>query len=159
MTRVRPATSEDLDRIDQIEAASFTADRFPRRNLRRMLLAGRTRFVVADADRGLGGYAALSLRRGSTVARLYSLAIDPASRRQGIGQALLAACRDIARKAGRTCLSLEVRASNKAAISLYQGAGFCLREERKAYYEDGETAWVMQLDLADVSTQSKKETP
>lgn len=154
---VRQAGPQDIDRIDAIEAASFTADRFARRNLRRMLVGGRTLFLLADAPTGEGGSLALSLRRGSKVARIYSLAVDPGSRRHGLGEALLAAAEQYA--AARACrvMRLEVRASNRAAIKLYERRGFRLHDRRKAYYEDGETALVLEAPVGAVSRSDPTE--
>lgn len=138
---------KDLDRIDRIEAASFDADRFARRNLSRMLAGGRTRFLLAGDVVGEGGYLALSFRTGSRVARIYSLAVDPASRRQGIAEALLDAAKSRAAAQGCRVLRLEVRATNSAARKLYDRHGFRLHDERIAYYEDGETALVLEAPL------------
>ena len=129
---------KDLDRIDRIEAASFDADRFARRNLSRMLAGGRTRFLLAGDVVGEGGYLALSFRAGSRVARIYSLAVDPA---------LLDAAKSRAAAQGCRVLRLEVRATNSAARKLYDRHGFRLHDERIAYYEDGETALVLEAPL------------
>ncbi|WP_291842433.1 GNAT family N-acetyltransferase [Maricaulis sp.] len=149
---VRLAGRDDLDRIDAIEAASFTADRFPRRNLARMLTGGRTRFFLAETEAGKGGYLALSLRRRSRVARVYSLAVDPGSRRQGVAEALFAAARACADTEECRVLRLEVRPSNTAAVKLYERLGFHLRDRRVAYYEDGETALVLEAPIGTEST-------
>jgi ribosomal protein S18 acetylase RimI-like enzyme len=47
---------------------------------------------------------------------------------------------------------LEVRASNGGAIRLYEKAGFKKTHERKGFYSDGETAWVMELKTSDITT-------
>jgi ribosomal-protein-alanine N-acetyltransferase len=49
--------------------------------------------------------------------------------------------------AGAESAVLEVRAGNKAAISLYHKLGFAEVGKRKAYYSDGEDALLMQKDL------------
>lgn len=144
---VRAADPTDLDRIDHIEAASFDADRFARRNLARMLRGGRTQFLLADGAGGAGGYLALSFRRGSRIARIYSLAVDPGSRRQGVAEALIMASKAIASANGNTIVRLEVRAGNAAAINMYERLGFRLHDRRYAYYQNGETALVLQARI------------
>ena len=157
---VRLADREDIDLIDGIEAASFTADRFPRRNLARMLAGGRTRFLISEAKTGKGGYLALSLKRGSRVARIYSLAVDPGSRRQGVAEALINGARTCARAENCQVLRLEVRPSNTAAVKLYERLGFRLHDRRDAYYEDGETALVLEaLVGADSTTVPAEHGP
>ena len=163
MTGIRLASLSDLDRIDRIEARSFSRDRFPRRNLRRMLKGGRTRFLLADAAAGQaageGGYLALARRRGCAVARVYSLAVDPASRGHGLAAGLLAAAAEQARRDGCDRLRLEVREGNATAVRLYRDAGFFLRGRREAYYDDGETALLFEADLAAKEAPRQLESP
>ena len=152
---VRRAGPGDLDRIDAIEAASFDRDRFARRNLARMLRGGRTVFLLAGAS----GYLALSLRRGASVARIYSLAVRPEARGQGIAAALIDAARQFAAAAGCRRLRLEVRASNDTAKRLYEREGFRLRKCLEDYYEDSETALQLEAVLHEADRQTAAETP
>lgn len=157
MPAVRRAGPDDLDRIDAIEAASFTADRFARRNLARMLMRGRTLFFVSGEG---SGYLALSLRRGSAIARIYSLAVHPDARGQGHAAALLKAARIEAMARSCRALRLQVRESNKAAQRLYEGDGFRLHKRLEGYYEDGETALQLEavLDATDPQAAREKAT-
>lgn len=80
---------------------------------------------------------------------LIDLAVEPESRRRGVGRALLRAVIAGGRAAGGAQVLLEVRHSNTAALRLYAGAGFRELDVRRAYYADnGEDALVMRLDLA-----------
>lgn len=77
-------------------------------------------------------------------AHITMLAIDPAYQRQGIGQALLYALLASAHKRGLERATLEVRASNHAALSLYQKFDFREAGRRRRYYpDDGEDALVL----------------
>lgn len=149
-----PASPDDLDAIDAIEAAAFDRDRFPRRNLARMLKGGRTRFLLARLNGKPAGYAAISLRRGGRTARLYSLAVHPAARGKGVAAELLAGAHALAANAACDRLRLEVRASNTAARRLYEGALFRLRGRRDAYYEDGEAALVYERAISGTVKES-----
>jgi ribosomal protein S18 acetylase RimI-like enzyme len=151
---VRPAGTGDLDTVDAIEAASFDRDRFPRRNLARMLRGGRTVFLVA----GSAGYVAVCFRRGASVARIYSLAVRPEARGQGVAARLIKASRDLAREAGCDRLRLEVRLSNAAARRLYEREGFRLRKRLEDYYEDGETALQLEAVLHEADPRPAGET-
>ena len=72
---------------------------------------------------------------------ILNLAVAPQFRRQGIGQALLAA--EIVRGG---LYFLEVRESNKAAQALYQKLGFVEVSRRPGYYTNpDEPAIVMQM--------------
>lgn len=81
---------------------------------------------------------------------LLNLCVDPACQRRGAGRFLLERLLDSARAAEAGCLLLEVRAGNRAAIALYQSAGFADIGHRKAYYpapQGREDARVMRLPL------------
>ncbi len=144
---IRRAARTDLDALDGIEGRSFTGDRFARRNLARALTSGATMVVLAEADGAPAGYAMVLFRTGAGVARLYSVAVDPAFRGRGIGEALVAAAERTAAARGARFLRLEHRSSNKAAARLYQRAGFTLLETKAAYYDDGEDAIRLQKAL------------
>ena len=74
---------------------------------------------------------------------LMNIAVDPRHQGQGLAtQILLALTRDaIAR--GTTDLTLEVRAKNQQATSLYRRFGYGPVGVRKGYYVDGEDALIM----------------
>jgi len=72
---------------------------------------------------------------------ILNLAVHPAERRNGIARRLLAD----ALVEAKTWF-LEVRASNKAAILLYESAGFVSAGRRSGYYQEpAEEAIVMRL--------------
>lgn len=72
--------------------------------------------------------AALIARRGSA-SRLAGMAIVPAARRQGVGQALMAHLLSAARTRGDRRMVLEVIEQNAAAVQLYEKVGF-VRQRR-----------------------------
>jgi ribosomal-protein-alanine N-acetyltransferase len=138
--RLRPARAADLDALLALEAR-FTSDRLSARQFRHHLCNPRARLRVASLGGEVAGYALLLLRTGSRVARLYSIAVDPARRGRGLGAALLADAERVGRAAGAAELRLEVRTDNAAAIALYEGRGYRRTGRREAYYEDGAPAW------------------
>ncbi|MHA7850628.1 GNAT family N-acetyltransferase [Roseovarius sp.] len=75
-------------------------------------------------------------------AELLTLATDPASRRQGLGRACLAAFEDEARRRGAVQAFLEVAETNGAAVALYLAAGYQQSARREGYYrlDDGRRA-------------------
>ena len=83
-------------------------------------------------------------------ASIHNIAVHPSRQREGLGRALLESALQHMQQAGaRRCL-LEVRLSNAAARSLYEGRGFTLDCVRKNYYPtaDGrEDALLMSLEL------------
>ena len=145
--RVRIARARDLPDIVAIEAASFSSDRFTPRALRRAVLAGKGETIVATSAGIVCGYAILHFREGSLRARLYSLAVSPQARGQGVGAALIKSAKARTRARGRRALWLEVRVDNHAAIALYAHAGFIPAQIIKNYYADGSAALRMACRL------------
>lgn len=144
--RLRPARAADLDALVALEAR-FPGDRLRPRQFRHHLESPRACLRVLACGSELAGYALLLRRRGSTIARLYSIAIDPARRGQGLGARLLRDIEVQARRDGASALRLEVRVDNAAAIRLYERAGYLRFGQRPGYYEDGACAWRYQKRL------------
>jgi ribosomal-protein-alanine N-acetyltransferase len=69
-------------------------------------------------------------------AHISTLAVRATQRRQGLGELLLIALLDEARRLGAARATLEVRVSNLAAQALYAKYGFQQVGRRKAYYSD-----------------------
>lgn len=84
-------------------------------------------------------------------ATLFNIAVDPAYQRRGLGRELLEHVIDEVEKRGVVTLWLEVRASNAAAIALYESVGFNEATIRRNYYPtvDGrEDAIIMALPIS-----------
>lgn len=77
-------------------------------------------------------------------AHITLLAVHPHYQCQGLGQALLISLLTSAYDRGLERATLEVRASNKPALSLYQKFGFKTAGRRRCYYKDtGEDALIL----------------
>jgi ribosomal-protein-alanine N-acetyltransferase len=79
---------------------------------------------------------------------LLNLAVRPEYRRHGLARRLMRAMLDIGRRAGVGTVFLEVRSGNMEAQSLYRSSGFAVTGRRPDYYEDGEDAHLMTLELS-----------
>ena len=97
--------------------------------------------LAAERDGQLVGYTICA--RYETVWHLMNIAVAPEWRRQSVASTLLSEL--YARIGdGQARLTLEVRCSNRAAITLYEREGFRAAGIRKRYYQDnGEDALVM----------------
>ncbi|MBV6625683.1 MAG: ribosomal protein S18-alanine N-acetyltransferase [Rivularia sp. (in: Bacteria)] len=71
-------------------------------------------------------------------AHITILAVDPQYHRQGMGAALLYSLINTARDRSLERATLEVRASNQSAISLYEKFGFQIAGRRRRYYKDND---------------------
>lgn len=147
--RLRRAVAADLAALVELERASFSYDRMSERQFRRHLRSDSAAVLVAEGAGGLLGSAVLFFRRGTSRARLYSLAAAAAARGRGIGAALLAAAETLARERGLHTLSLEVRRDNAAAVRLYESRGYRRIAALENYYDDGAAAWRYAKSLTD----------
>jgi ribosomal protein S18 acetylase RimI-like enzyme len=135
---IRPLAAEDLDRVPAL-AATSEGPLWTRSDYEGILLAAPSDplqrcGLVALSDGSLSGFAVTSWLRHETAAELEGVFVDRAHRRQGIGSALVAACIAWSANAGATTVRLEVRASNAAALALYQRYGFANTGVRRGYY-------------------------
>lgn len=138
--RIRRARLADLDALVALEVEAFSADRVSRAQYRRHLVSASARVLVAIQGSQLAGAALVLFRRGSQVARLYSLATANRSRGSGIGAALMGAAEAAALERGCRSMRLEVRVDNRAAIALYVRAGYDVIGRYAGYYADGSDA-------------------
>jgi ribosomal protein S18 acetylase RimI-like enzyme len=147
--RVRRAELSDLDDLVALEQATFDSDRLSRAQYRRHLDSGSARVLVASANRRrFLGTALVFFRKGSAVARLYSLASRPEARGKGVGSELMAAVEKAARQRGCRTLRLEVRTDNATAIRFYERLGYRRFGRLEGFYEDGTDAWRYEKPLA-----------
>lgn len=140
----RPASELDLDALVRIEERAYRTDRLSRRSFRRWVGSDHAALIVAENTDGVAAYALVLLHRGTRLARLYSIAVDPAYTGRGLGLALLQAAEDAALDAGRIDMRLEVRRDNANAIALYEKQGYRRFGEYADYYEDHEGAYRYQ---------------
>jgi [ribosomal protein S18]-alanine N-acetyltransferase len=151
---VRLASAADLDALVGIEETFPEEDRFPERTWKR-LLSGNTIAHVAVLDGTLVGTAVLLFRRGSRVARLYTLSVAPELRGKGIARQLIAAGETAATQKGCERMRLEARESNHHAILLYERSGYRVIARVPGYYPNGETAVRMEKPLGSSESSSR----
>jgi ribosomal protein S18 acetylase RimI-like enzyme len=137
---IREAVPSDLDALHEMENRSFRGDRLSRRSLRSLLKKGNATILVDDQDGRARGYALVLYNKGTSLARLYSIVVDPDFRGLGIGRVLLEAAEKDALGNDCVAMRLEVRKDNAAAIGLYRERGYRVFQTVADYYEDGTEA-------------------
>ncbi|MDX8448507.1 peptidase C39 family protein [Mesorhizobium captivum] len=153
---IRKARASDVDDLAAIEKAVFSGDRLSRRSFRQFIERETAEMLVAENDSHVAGYAVVLFRKGSGVARLYSIAVSPFFGSLGIGRQLLAAAEEAAYEHDRMMLRLEVREDNQRAIRIYEQAGYRRIGREPDYYEDGATALRYEKTLrGDVPTATR----
>lgn len=137
---IRWAQLGDLSGLVSLENACFTTDKLSRRRFRHWLGEGSRALLVAEMQTRLAGYVLVIHHRGTRLARIYSLAVAPALRGQGIAKALIEAAEQAARDDGRLYLRLEVSVDNVAAIRCYEALGYQQFGLYRDYYQDHKDA-------------------
>jgi [ribosomal protein S18]-alanine N-acetyltransferase len=132
---------DDIDRIMAVMDAAFDpayGEAWNRRQVEDALTMGSCHYQLIaasggspEADEMAAGF--FMSRTGFDEEELLLLAVDPAWRRRGLGEAMLRSFADSARQRGARRLVLEMRRGNPAE-SLYRRFGFAQIGERRDYY-------------------------
>lgn len=130
-----------------LERQAFSVHQIGSLAFRRFLARESALVLVCERGQEVLGHAVVLFRARSKVARLYSIAVQPAERGRGTGRALLTAVIEQARARGLSTLSLEVRALDGPVLSFYERFGFCFKERLPGYYDDGAEAVRLVLEL------------
>lgn len=145
---IRQAKGRDVRALIDIENRAFRTDRFTPRSFRYLLSeANAVTLVDEDKSRRIRGYTMVLFHEGTSLARLYSLAVDPREQGKGIGRALLRASFEVAVKHGAAYMRLEVREDDKRTQALYESEGFHSFDTHPQYYEDDVGAIRMEKKL------------
>jgi dihydroorotate dehydrogenase electron transfer subunit len=137
----------DLDDLIMVERASFNQP-WPRQLFCHDLARGRTHWFVLTPGRGRRPVAFVNYWVRHDELHILNLATHPSHRRRGYAEQLLRRVISDAPTPRVRYMTLEVRRSNGAAISLYQRLGFESVGVRPRYYvEENEDALVMLLSL------------
>lgn len=128
--RLVPFSQEHVLAVAHLEVECFS-EPWSERSLREELSNPLARVWVAVRDKKVLGYAGMRCVAGE--AYINNVAVFPRYRRQGIARALM---NQLIGQARADCefITLEVRASNEAALVLYHGLGFEVKGLRRDFY-------------------------
>jgi len=144
MEILRPMQTADVDAVLEIDRLSFPSA-WARESYLRDLANPNCCYLVVAREGEVLAYAGMWVVEEDS--HLTTLAVRPRSRRQGLGRRLLEEMMKLAMERGAKRMTLEVRATNRAAQRLYQAYGFVPIACLKNYYLDtGEDAVVMCLN-------------
>jgi len=158
--RTRPANLDDLPALVALEQQAFVEDRISRRQFRWMLKRGHCALILAETDSlPLAGYILVLFHRGTSLGRIYSLAVDDRLRGQGLARRLMEAAEAAALEQDCLALRLEVRTDNEAAIRLYRALGYRQFGFYDDYYEDHAPALRFQKRILALRTRIPGRVP
>ena len=152
--RFRPVADGDIPAVAAIENACF-AEPWSEKSLSDTLHSPLAVLYCAECEvcslsvtpaGTLAGYAGMYVTGED--AEITDVAVLPQFRRMGAARGLLGELFSAARERGARYLHLEVRASNEAALALYETCGFRRDGVRKHFYKNpAEDAILMTAEL------------
>ncbi|MDE7187629.1 MAG: ribosomal protein S18-alanine N-acetyltransferase [Lachnospiraceae bacterium] len=132
MVIYRRMTPEDVPVISRLEEETFSMP-WSASSFLEMISKEDARYYVAEKDgKILGGCGVLMIAGEGNIT---NVVIAPEARNQGIGTAMLRHLMAEGDREGLTAYTLEVRASNAAAIHVYEKLGFESAGIRPGFYE------------------------
>lgn len=141
-----PMGAADLPQVMEIERLAFQSPWTPGLFLHELKRPFSRLRLVRSAKGAVVGYVCWWVIGGEI--HVPNLAVHPHHRRNGIGRALVQLVLDEALRDGAATVSLEVRPTNQAALTLYRSLGFSEAGMRRNYYGQGQDAIIMARELA-----------
>ena len=101
-------------------------------------------YIMCKTEYGFSNFKKLGfVKKGHVV----SIAVLEENRRHGLGSAIVEEAIKGVKEKRCDELYLEVRCSNNEAVKLYEKLGFVIKQRLKAYYRDGEDAFLMAIEF------------
>ena len=152
---MRQAEQADLLAVFRIEKTVFPQP-WPFAAFERFL--GQAGFLVATRGDSVTGYVVSDVtpNYGRDIGHVKDIAVHPAVQGEGIGRSLLCRAIHTLSLSGAQVVKLEVREGNEPAKSLYADLGFEATRRVPGYYDDGEAALVMVLDVSQYQRRQRQ---
>jgi ribosomal protein S18 acetylase RimI-like enzyme len=156
---IRAAVSSDIPALIGIENRCFNIDRISERSFRHLLTRGHAVTLVDEHQGNLRGYVMVLFHRNTSIARMYSLAVNPDYRGKGIGKILIEAAEKASLARGMVSMRLEVHTNNSSAQALYRSLNYREFATVADYYEDHGDALRFEKELAPHLTAKNSPVP
>ncbi len=145
MYEIREMTFDDIEDVVAIERENFSSP-WDANGFFSFLIREGTCFLCAEEDGRIVGYAGMV--SAADEADITNVSVKRQSRRRNIATRLLEGLIRAGEEMGVHKFFLEVRKSNKAAISLYEKNGFSAVGDRRGYYKEPvEDALIMAKEV------------
>ncbi len=141
----RLATLKDLPALIELEGVCFKSDRLSSRSFRYFLTKSQAEVWVIGEP--VQAYGLVLFHRGTSLARIYSLAVHPDARGKGYGRQLMQTLESSSVAHNTLFIRLEVADDNKSALALYESLGYESIRKLQHYYEDGHDGLRMEKRL------------
>ncbi|MGD8605067.1 MAG: N-acetyltransferase [Anaerolineales bacterium] len=141
---IQPAGWRDLLEVHSLEKECFKQDAWPWFDLLAALTFPETVRFKAILNDQVVGFIVGDRRNSRQTGWIATVGVHPDYRRRGIARRLMTEAEEAM---GLPRVRLTLRASNQAALTLYQQLGYSLVDSWGKYYADGEDGLVMEKRL------------
>lgn len=157
MFSIHNAQKEDIDFLDKLESISFDPwVRNSRRSLMNSITSSNQVVLIAKTkENHPAGSAVLHFHKNTI--RLYSIAIMPEFRKQGLGNMFVEHIQKLARQKGAIKITLEADETKDALQKWYASFGFEFIKTIPNYYKEGIGAVKMQMLLEKADQRNQKQ--
>jgi len=132
---IRKITPDDLGRIIELERKCFNKYvAYTPRQLKYLITIANSSCLAETIQDTLRGFVIVLYKKGTVVAGIETLNVDPLFQGKGIGKKLLKAAEEAMCSNGINKIRLEVSVGNVSAIKLYETSGFRKVKTLKDYY-------------------------
>ncbi len=149
MVIVEEVLDMDLQQLMQIENAVFNQDAFSKR-LMKMLIRNHLIFhtiKLTEDPKEIMGFI-IVIKENADSANIINIAIRPSEQNKHYGSTLLQyTIQQLSTMKKITKIHLNVKTNNIPALKLYKKFNFVVLKEIENYYRNGESAFLMELQL------------
>ncbi len=158
--KIRKAKVLDIGQLVEVENSCFNYDQLGRRSFHWMIRHAHSLFYVVEHKKVLIGYGLVLINRGTSLARLYSICILDDFQGLGLASKLLDTLEEKS-SSDEDCafMRLEVKATNKEAISLYRKRGYFKYADKNHYYDDGTSAICFEKQIKTFKRSPRLKIP
>lgn len=131
--KIQPMSEHTVEAVAALEKECFSVP-WSKKSISDELINDTAYFFVAERFGSVVGYIGTNIVADECY--ITNVAVTKSERRKGVARQLLEKAGETAKEHGCRFITLEVRKSNEAAISLYSGQGYKECGLRKNYYTD-----------------------
>ncbi|KSV58582.1 ribosomal protein S18-alanine N-acetyltransferase [Acetivibrio ethanolgignens] len=142
--KFRLMEKKDLEQVCEIENKTFSQP-WTREDFEASISNPNRIYIVAEENGEIAGYCGLWMV--ASEGQINNVAVREDFRKKGVGYGMLSYLLELGREKNQDAFTLEVRASNEAAIRLYEKLGFHSAGIRRGFYEkpreDANIMWLL----------------
>ena len=152
---IRDFEPEDFESLWRMDQACFPAGIAYSRQELKAYIRHRGAFTLVAVEAGKRKAQGFIVAHRGPTGHIVTIDVDPATRRSGVGSALLQSAEGRLHAAGSRAVGLETAVDNVSALAFYKRHGYNVLRTWPRYYSNGVDALVLKKDLNGNSTSKK----